>query len=106
MLTSTALLTHLEAKKIPTYYQHGFRHCRSCKPQLIQIVDELLWKLVKGEQVHAVVMDFSKAFDMVLNYSLLLQLSNHIVQNKTLVWIQLFLSGRTQLVVKITAREL
>ena len=94
-----ALLCHLESNKILIENQHGFRHSRSCETQLLMFVDELLRSMSKGKQIDAVIMDFSKAFDMVPHNSLLVKLSGYGIQDKTLDWIGSFLSDRSQRVV-------
>jgi hypothetical protein len=98
-VVAKALLNHLESHKILTDNQHGFRHERSCETQLILFVDELLRNMVNGKQTDAVVMDFSKAFDMVPHYSLLVKLQNYGIGNQGLKWIESFLADRTQRVV-------
>jgi len=98
-VVAKALLTHLESHKILTDNQHGFRHERSCETQLILFVDELLRSMTNGRQTDAVVMDFSKAFDMVPHYSLLVKLENYGVGTQGLKWIESFLADRTQRVV-------
>ena len=52
-----------------------------------------------GNQVDAVVMDFSKAFDVVPHGSLLVKLDHYGIRGHTLSWIDSFLSRRTQRVV-------
>ena len=74
-------------------------HSRSCETQLLMFVDELLRSMSKGKQIDAVIMDFSKAFDMVPHNSLLVKLSGYGIQDKTLDWIGSFLSDRSQRVV-------
>ena len=98
-IVAKALLCHLEEHKILTENQHGFRHHRSCETQLLIFVDELLRSMSEGKQIDAVIMDFSKAFDMVPHNSLLFKLSGYGIQDKTLDWIKSFLSDRSQRVV-------
>ncbi len=98
-IVSKSILTHLESNHILTDDQHGFRHRRSCETQLILFVDELLQGMCEGKQMDAVVMDFSKAFDMVPHKSLLVKLRSYGILNTTLCWIESFLSDRTQCVV-------
>ena len=93
------LLCHLEEYKIFTENQHGFRHHCSCENQLLIFVDELLRSMSEGKPVDAAIMDFSKAFDMVPHNSLLFKLSSYRVQDKTLDWIESFLSDRSQRIV-------
>ena len=98
-IVAKALLCHLESNKILIENQHGFRHSHSCETQLLMFVDELLRSMSKGKQIDAVIMDFSKAFDMVPHNSLLVKLSGYGIQDKTLDWIGSFLSDRSQRVV-------
>ena len=98
-IVAKALLCHLESNKILIENQHGFIHSRSCETQLLMFVDELLRSMSKGKQIDAVIMDFSKTFDMVPHNSLLVKLSGYGIQDKTLDWIGSFLSDRSQRVV-------
>ena len=98
-IVAKALLCHLESNKILIENQHGFRHSRSCETQLLMFVDELLRSMSKGMQINVVIMDFSKAFDMVPHNSLLVKLSGYGIQDKMLDWIGSFLSDRSQRVV-------
>lgn len=79
--------------------QHGFRVRRSCETQLIDFTQELARNLDKGQQIDAVVMDFSKAFDKVAHNRLLLKLENYGVGGRTLCWVRDFLHNRFQCVV-------
>ena len=96
---SKALLSHLEANEILIDSQHGFRHSHSCETQLVLFVDKLVRSLHAGKQIDAVVMDFSKAFDVVPHNSLLVKLSSCGIQNKTLDWIASFLPDRSQRII-------
>ena len=49
-----------------------------------------------GGQFDAVVMDFSKAFDVVPHGSLLVKLKHYGIRGNTLHWIDSFLSNRYQ----------
>lgn len=53
----------------------------------------------KNEQIDAILLDFSKAFDKVSHTRLLMKLDNYGVRGKTLKWVQWFLAGRTKRVV-------
>ena len=69
------MLSHLDNNNLLCDQQHGFRHKRSCETQLLLFVDELVNSMSKGKQTDAVVMNFSKAFDVVPHGSLLSKLS-------------------------------
>ena len=94
-----SIMNHLEENKLLCDNQHGFRKMRSCESQLIQFVDELAKSLVGGRQVDVAVMDFSKAFDVVPHQRLLRKLEFYGIGGSSLVWIEDFLTGRTQQVV-------
>ena len=95
----SGLKQHLESSGILCDRQHGFRERRSCETQLIEFIHQLSRHVEKGEQVDAVVMDFSKAFDKVAHNRLMIKLERVGVRGKTKLWIQHFLSGRRQQVV-------
>ena len=94
-----SIMNHLEENKLLCDNQHGFRKMRSCESQLIQFIDELAKSLVGGRQVDVAVMDFSKAFDVVPHQHLLRKLEFYGIGGSSLVWIEDFLTGRTQQVV-------
>ena len=79
--------------------QHGFRHNSSCETQLLIFVDELLHSMSEGKQIDAVIVDFSKVFDMVAHNSLLSKYSGYGIQDRTLDWVESFLSDCSERVV-------
>ena len=93
------IINHLDNNKILTDAQHGFRKKRSCDSQLINTVHDLAKGLDSRQQIDAVLLDFSKAFDKVAHQRLLQKLSYYGIKGKTLEWIESFLSNRTQRVV-------
>ena len=90
---------YVEHHNILTDCQLGFRKRRSCETQLIMIVDDLSRGLNEKQQVEAVLIDFSKAFDKVPHQRLLLKLQYYGVRGNLLKWVEDFLSARTQEVV-------
>ena len=66
---------------------------------MIQLVEDLGRQLSLGKQTDLILLDFSKAFDIVNHLKLLYKLSCFGVKGNTLDWIQSFLIGRTQTVV-------
>ena len=94
-----SIMEHLEENNLLCDNQHGFRKCRSCESKLIQFVDELVCSICHGKQVDVAVMDFSMAFDVVPHKSLSNKLHFYGIQGNTLMWIEDFLTGRTQQVV-------
>ena len=95
-LIAKAIMNHLDQNNILSDLQHGFRSKRSCETQLLMFIDELLCEMSEGRQVDAVVMDFSKAFDVVPHGSLLVKMAFYGIRGSTLSWVDSFLSGRTQ----------
>ena len=90
---------HLDDNNILNKNQHGFRRGLSCETQLVEFVHELHQGTIKGGQVNAIVMDFSKAFDKVAHNRLMHKLDKYGIQGNTAAWIKDFLSERTQQVV-------
>ena len=59
------IMRHLDIHQILSDQQHGFRKKRSCENQLIPTVQDLAAALQENEQMDAILLDFSKAFDKV-----------------------------------------
>ena len=79
-------------------FQHGFRQKRSCETQLITTVRDFAHCLNNKQQIDAILLDFSKAFDKVDHEKLLLKLSTLGIGDSLHLWIRSFLSNRTQTV--------
>ena len=91
---------HLNNYKIITTKQHGFRGGLSCETQLIGALDD--WTHVMdggGGQIDAIVLDFSKAFDVVPHSRLKSKLVSCGITGPTGRWIEGFLQSRTHQVV-------
>ena len=69
------------------------------KSQLLTTVQDLASGLDNSQQIDAILLDFSKAFDKVPHQRLLIKLEHYGVRGTTLQWIKSFLSDRTQKVV-------
>ena len=82
------LMKFFEEHNILSQYQHGFRKHHSCESQLITTVHDLVTGLDKSQQIYAILLDFSKAFDKVPRQRLLIKLQHYGVRNNTLKWIQ------------------
>ena len=87
---------HLDEFQVLDNAQHGFRKRRSCATQLINTLKDFADCLNKSEQIDAILLDFSKAFDKVDHEGLLLKLDHLGIRNSLLSWIRSFLIGRTQ----------
>ncbi len=76
--------------------QHGFRQGYSCESQVITVCQDIADSLDNGDKIDAIIVDFSKAFDLVPHGRLLKKIANSGVDSRVVVWIREFLSGRTQ----------
>ena len=95
----TSVISHFERNNILTDCQHGFRKHISCETQLILTINDLSRGLNDKQQIDAILLDFSKAFDRVPHQRLLLKLKHYGVRGNILSWIEDFLSARTQEVI-------
>ena len=90
------IMHHLDTLNLLTDCQFGFRRRRSCESQLLVTVQDLASGLRDKQQIDAILLDFSKAFDRVPHERLLLKLHYYGIRGKPLEWIKDFLQGRTQ----------
>lgn len=95
-IISSSLMTFLIENNVLLNSQHGFRKGLSCETQLLMTYHDIAEKLDRGKQMDLVFLDFSKAFDRVPHQRLLLKLKSYGVDDRTLNWIEGFLSNRTQ----------
>ena len=59
------IMSHFSENKILTPVQHGFRSKHSCESQLLITTDEFVQNFESKTQTDVIVLDFSKAFDVV-----------------------------------------
>ena len=76
--------------------QRGFRLGYSCESQVIMMCQDMVDSLDKVVGIDAVIIDFSKAFDLVPHDRLLMKLAALGVDSRVVVWVREFLVGRTQ----------
>jgi len=76
--------------------QHGFRPGYSCESQVITVCQDIADSLDNRDGIDAIMIDFSKAFDLVPHGRLLMKIANLGVDSRVVVWIREFLGGRTQ----------
>ena len=92
--------SHLNTHSIITSKQHGLRIGMSCKTQLIEATYDWTNILNKGKgQIDVILLDFSKAFDVVPHHCLLMKLYMYGITGKAHRWIENFLGNRTHVVV-------
>jgi len=76
--------------------QHRLRPEYSCESQVITVCQDIADSLDNGDKIDAIIVDFSKAFDLVPHGRLLTKIANSGVDSRVVVWIREFLLGRTQ----------
>lgn len=107
MPTSCKMLEHiiykhiimfLENNDLLTRFQHGFRKGFSTVTQLSEFTHDLSLQFDLGNQIDAIFIYFSKAFDTVLHSKLLVKLRIILKKPQLVSWISSFLSQRCQFV--------
>ena len=93
------ILSYINKSLNLSSHQHGFRHGLSCTTQLVTVVHDLMDANNENQQIHAAVLDFSKAFDKVSHSLLIVKLLGAGVHHSIVYWIQNFLSNRFQKVI-------
>ena len=81
------------------HHIHCLRICRSCETQMIATLDQIACIIDQEDQTYVILLDFSKAFDNVPLYCLLLKIDHYGVSRTTLSWIRDSFSHRNQSVV-------
>ena len=66
-----AIMEHMEANRLFTKHQHGFRKGYSCVTQLIEVLEQWTEELDKHNCIDTIYLDFQKAFDTVPHQRLL-----------------------------------
>jgi hypothetical protein len=95
----SSIMGHLDRHELLVDNQHGFRRGRTTETQLVQTLEDLAKELDNKQQIDTLILDFSKAFDTVPHQRLLRKLDHHGVRGKTNIWIESWLTQRTQQVV-------
>ena len=78
--------------------QYGFRSGRSCEHALLNAQNLLLESLSKHQVSILLLIDFSKAFDLVEHKILLKKLEHYGIRGPALKWLESYLSNRKQYV--------
>jgi len=86
------IMSHLDANKLLSNRQYGFRKGRSTMLQLLKVLDEWTDSLEKGGQVNVIYTDFEKAFDKVPHKRLIEKLRSYGIREDLLNWITAFLA--------------
>ena len=90
------IFTNLNQANILCEEQHGFRERWCCESQLIVTIDDFAQCLNTKGLIHAIFLDFAKAFDKVPHKKLCYKLASYGITVPILEWISDFLSNRTQ----------
>lgn len=80
-------------------YQSGFRPNNSTLSALINITEDWLEAIDKGNYIGLVMIDLKKAFDTVNHDILIKKLRHFNVNNKCAKWFQSYLSGRSEITI-------
>ena len=91
-------MQHLVENNLRTQYQHGFLKSHSCVTQLLAVLDKWTEALDNCQNLDAIYLDFSKAFDSVSHQRLLMKLKGYRIHRTLLAWIRDFLVDRNQCV--------
>ena len=81
------------------HMQHGFIRGKSTTTQLLEVYHEILESVASGNEVDAIYLDFSKAFDKVPHHLLLKKLDTLGIRGSLLTWFESYLKDRQQRVV-------
>ena len=92
-------MTHLDSNNILVNSQHGFRQKFSCETQLVTAIEEIAKALDNGKQTDLIIMDFSKAFDVVPHQRLIRKLDYYGIRGNLKHWLANWLTCREQSVV-------
>ncbi|BHF81767.1 hypothetical protein SprV_0802490100 [Sparganum proliferum] len=91
-----ALMQFLEQHHLLSNAQHGFRSGRSCLTNLLFSLERWTNARDEGNVVHAIYINFKKAFNSVPHQRLLHKLRDAGIRRRLLVWVQSFLAGLSQ----------
>ncbi|XP_038077310.1 uncharacterized protein LOC119745157 [Patiria miniata] len=98
-IIASNIRAHLDHHHILNDFQHGFRKHHSCETQLLTTLDDLTGAIDQKQQIDCLILDFSKAFDVLAHGRLLYKLGWYGINGPTNKWIGSWLTNRTQAVV-------
>jgi hypothetical protein len=76
--------------------QHGFRPGHSCKIQVVTVCQDIVDSLDEEVRTDAIIIDFSKAFDLVPRNRLVTKMAATSVDLRAVVWVNEFLLRHLQ----------
>ncbi|XP_057335099.1 uncharacterized protein LOC130673901 [Microplitis mediator] len=92
------LIYYIKVNNLLDPYQTGFQEGMNTQTAVIRLCDDIRFAIDGRKVTVAVFFDFSKAFDCVDHSLLLLTLKNLNLSSGALLWIESYLSNRTQAV--------
>ena len=92
------LRNHLLVHDVNNRNQHGFLRHKSTTTQLLECCCDWQLALNGHSKINIIYLDFSKAFDSVVDCKLIAKLECYGVDAVLLAWIRNFLVGRSQFV--------
>ena len=97
-LMHTRLIGYFDSNNLLYDAQFGFRPGRSCEHALLTAQKHLLNSMSRKQVSLLLLIDFSKAFDVIEHSTLLTKLRHYGVRGIVLEWFKSYLEGRTQFV--------
>ena len=94
----TRVLEFLDKNNCLFENQYGFRPGRSCEHALLNAQSSILHSLDKKQIALLLLLDYSKAFDVIDHVTLLKKLEHYGIRGTALNWFKSYLTGRTQFV--------
>ena len=76
--------------------RHGYRPGHSCESQVVTFCQDIADSLYDGVRTDAIIIDFSKAFDLVPHDRLLAKIAATGVDLRVVVWAREFLLGHSR----------
>ena len=93
---SNSITRFMDKYDLIYHHQSGFRKQHSCQTALTSLVDNWLTAINENKIVGTILLDLTKAFDLVNHKILLNKLASYKFSPKTLAWFTSYLSNRQQ----------
>ena len=93
---SNCVTKFMDTHNLIYHNQSGFRKNHSCQTALTKLFDHWLAQMNENNTVGVVLLDLTKAFDLVSHKILLQKLRSYKFDNRSLAWFNSYLSDRTQ----------
>ena len=90
------IVDHLERNEVTSDVQHGFVQGKSCKTQLLTVIEEWTKWMEERKPFDCLYFDYRKAFDSVLHMRLMRKIESCGITGQVQRWIKSFLQGRRQ----------